>query len=83
MCRLHTLSVISDASHRVLSAKRGIMTEPHNEPGSAQHDNEFDRFDETQPFLQQLLADMLTRISGEPETDDAEEEVNQQEQAAG
>ncbi len=58
------------------------MTEPHNETGSAQHDNEFDRFDETQPFLQ-LLADMLTRISGEPETDDAEEEVNQQEQAAG
>ncbi len=58
------------------------MAEPHNKPESAQHDEEFDRFDEAQPFLQ-LLADMLARMSDEPATDDTEEGVNQQEQAAG
>lgn len=58
------------------------MAEPDNKPKSVQHDEEFDRFDEAQPFLQ-LLADMLARISGEPGMDNAEEEVNQQEQAAG
>lgn len=58
------------------------MAEPHNKPESAQHDNEVDRFDEAQPFLQ-LLADMLARMSDESETNDTEEEVNQQEQAAG
>lgn len=58
------------------------MTDPHNKPDHAQHDEEFDRFDEAQPFLQ-LLADMLARMSDESETDGAEEEANQQEQVAG
>jgi hypothetical protein len=58
------------------------MAEPHNKPESAQNDEEFDRFDEAQPFLQ-LLADMLARMSDESETNATEEEVNQQEQAAG
>ncbi len=58
------------------------MAEPHNKPENAQHDDEVDRFDEAQPFLQ-LLANILSQMSGEPEADDAEEKVNEQEQAAG
>jgi len=58
------------------------MAEPQNKPESAQFDNDVDRFDEAQPFLQ-LLADMLARMSDESQANDTEEEVNQQEQAAG
>lgn len=57
------------------------MSVPQNQSQNAQRDDEVDRFDEAQPFLQ-LLADMLNRMTGEPVVDKLEEEMSEQEHPA-
>ena len=58
------------------------MAEPQNKSNDAKHEDEFDRFDEAQPFLQ-LLADMLDRMTGKPQTDQMEGETSEPERATG
>ena len=57
------------------------MSVPQNTSQNARQADEVDRFDEAQPFLQ-LLADMLNRMTGEPEVDEPEEEMIEPEHTA-